>query len=755
MMDSQQKEDVPLVSGKHYVHPSENKISKKLSLKKKTSTAQMVDDFTMKLRQFTEEELDRVYNEDQLYFIEDNWSTIIHDDYFTARMKEQQAVIWEMIKTESNYICRMKLILMVFQQIFRIAQREGELTNIKREEIFANIDQVFLANDEIWKKYFIEIVKKARIKRGPIKPSELLAPFHMVEELYKPYVEFFLKQESCLNRIRDYSDPNKESCDKMFRAYLNFCENLPQCRRYELVSLMTEPMQRITRYPLLMQSIKKATDNVKEKEQLEILIQKMGSFIRKINTRIRKIDETKALNKVLDEFEDYNTWSAGNEDVLWPCVDFLRGDIEHLPTREQRCYLTREKVKILDKKGKSEMNIEMILFTDVIVFSRRRSSSKKLVVAKQLHFLDKVQFHKSEVSATSLVVIYLDEYGMLANSMMIEMTEESRDVWIEAVSKAQDRYEKAKSGTGSTLEFFQDSRGINDDEIHGIKPPRKTSELINSVEVTRRSSVSVNNAKNTEKYTEKSIEKKDEKNTAPELPPKTRKTSTASNGQEKSPKSPVKSYDNRAQDLEEDTPGLNRRSASWLLTDEKRVKSIRCLLREDLWGAGRPKVRSSSSFRSDISDSECENTGDYRDSPDVCSLSSVDSGPQMTSDNQSDLSRNNSRKNLLKPNNTKLNLNSPTDNNEARKSPCRKVSSSSTGLPEIAEHIYAEITFMSRDQVTDKNQRRSLKSDSNNNLKTPSPKTKVKVDKPFEDVFTDSSGSSLNGDYVDDYLENN
>ena len=83
------------------------------------------------------------------------------------------------------------------------------------------------------------------------------------------------------------------------------------------------------------------------------------------------------------------------------------------------------------------MNIEMILFTDVIVFSRRRSSSKKLVVVKQLHFLDKVQFHKSEVSSTSLVVIYLDEYGMLANSMMIEMTEESRDTWMEAVSKAQ------------------------------------------------------------------------------------------------------------------------------------------------------------------------------------------------------------------------------------------------------------------------------------------------------------------------------
>jgi hypothetical protein len=79
----------------------------------------------------------------------------------------------------------------------------------------------------------------------------------------------------------------------------------------------------------------------------------------------------------------------------------------------------------------------MLLFTDVIVFTRRKNSSKKLVVVKQLHFLDRVQFIKSEISPTSVVVIYLDEHGMLSNAMMLEMPEKSRDLWMEAVSKAQ------------------------------------------------------------------------------------------------------------------------------------------------------------------------------------------------------------------------------------------------------------------------------------------------------------------------------
>ena len=79
----------------------------------------------------------------------------------------------------------------------------------------------------------------------------------------------------------------------------------------------------------------------------------------------------------------------------------------------------------------------MLLFTDVIVFARKRTSTKKLVVIKQLHFLDRTKFIRSEISPTSIVVLYLDEHGMLANAMMLEMSEKDRGKWMEEVSKAQ------------------------------------------------------------------------------------------------------------------------------------------------------------------------------------------------------------------------------------------------------------------------------------------------------------------------------
>lgn len=68
----------------------------------------------------------------------------------------------------------------MFQQIFRIAKREDDLNNIKGEDVFANIDQVLLANDAMWKDYLVHIINKTRKKRRPFKPSELLAAFHKV-----------------------------------------------------------------------------------------------------------------------------------------------------------------------------------------------------------------------------------------------------------------------------------------------------------------------------------------------------------------------------------------------------------------------------------------------------------------------------------------------------------------------------------------------------------------------------------------------
>jgi len=246
-----------------------------------------------------------------------------------------------------------------------------------------------------------------------------------------------------------------------------------------------------------------------------------------------------------------------------------------------------------------------------------------------------------------------------------------------------------------------------------------------------------------------------------------RKTSTVSNN----------SKPNNTLDTEPDfellnngETGIDKRSASWLLTDEKRVQSIRSLLREDLWAGSYRKVKPSSSFRSEASDSGISRAGSNSsrksvDSPGSTNVSPKNSFRNSASDDNKENHRNSLRK--ISPSNTNSTLQTTDTINEniAQRPPPRKISSSSTGLPGISEHVYSEITFLSRDQVTNDKQRRSVKKDTNNN-NHPSPTLSRNSDSSlkspsYDDVFfsrdnTDdnSSSSSHEVDNDFDYLEN-
>lgn len=261
-----------------------------------------------------------------------------------------------------------------------------------------------------------------------------------------------------------------------------------------------------------------------------------------------------------------------------------------------------------------------------------------------------------------------------------------------------------------------------------------------------------------------------------EVPVKSRSSSITTEQKE------IASYVNKGQDLESETTpkeqlttedtGLNRRSASWLLTDNRRVRSIRDLLRPDLWDSKRPNIRPSNSFRSDISESDIscsDNThfnGFHGELSENSSLSSYESR-----ESASDRRRESSNEEIEKNRTRKKFSNGKSEQHSSemlttRSLPKRKISSSSNGLPEISENNFTEMTFLPKHQIKDKNQRRSLRTDSNNNLRTPSPKRtnsegSKPTGKPF-DHFTDtsstssshngSSSSSQNGDVFDDYL---
>lgn len=81
------------------------------------------------------------------------------------------------------------------------------------------------------------------------------------------------------------------------------------------------------------------------------------------------------------------------------------------------------------------MDIEALLFSDVLVLVRQRKTNKKLTAVRQLYFLDKLVLKKAELSNTALILIYMSEAGLLSDSLMLDIPNSSRDEWMDIFEK--------------------------------------------------------------------------------------------------------------------------------------------------------------------------------------------------------------------------------------------------------------------------------------------------------------------------------
>ncbi|XP_047139178.1 pleckstrin homology domain-containing family G member 5 isoform X2 [Hydra vulgaris] len=412
------------------------------------------------------------------YFLENSWSDVISDHfYLTKKSRFQQQALWEFLSTERNYILKLKIIVEVFQQFIKIIQNEGDLLDINENKLFANIRDVLSANEILWSRNLKEVIDKARETKQPIKSTELLASFAQFRNLFKPYIEFSLFQDDALSYLRSLSESNvakRNETQKAFNEYLEWCENLPRCNRLKLRDLLTEPMQRLTRYPLLLKNIRKESEDEKEKEILDNFISQSETFISDINFKLRKRHEKEKLDQCLQQFDYYNNMKAATEKIKWISIEFLEQNIISLPFEEQRCFLKRGTMKLLeDKKGKKESTVEVLLFTDLVVIAKIKKATNKLHVVKQLFYLDKIKLIKSESQSQTIVFIYLDESGLLATAFLLECL--NRDIWINTIERAKVRYQNAKAGEGSTLDFFKDDYSTNNIPLLKIPAESKTN----------------------------------------------------------------------------------------------------------------------------------------------------------------------------------------------------------------------------------------------------------------------------------------
>ncbi|KAF7654701.1 hypothetical protein LDENG_00066210, partial [Lucifuga dentata] len=179
-----------------------------------------------------------------------NWQETVPPQLLASlspREVDRQAVIYELFTTEVSHLRTLRVLDQVFYQKMRSVLNSDELACI-----FPNLPQVYELHARL-----CEAMKKRR-ESVVVKDigDVMLARFEGVagEEFQEHASQLCSQQSQALELIK-----NKQRKDPRFAHIIQECQASPHCRRLQLKDLLVSEMQRLTKYPLLLDNIIKHT----------------------------------------------------------------------------------------------------------------------------------------------------------------------------------------------------------------------------------------------------------------------------------------------------------------------------------------------------------------------------------------------------------------------------------------------------------------------------------------------------------------
>ncbi|KAJ7996852.1 hypothetical protein DPEC_G00222820 [Dallia pectoralis] len=222
-----------------------------------------------------------------------NWQTLVSQEVLaglTPQKIKRQEVINELFYTERAHLRMLKVLDNVFYQKL---SRDGILSPGDIKHIFTNLEEIVQLHVSITEQ-MTAIRKKNETSVIDLIGDDLLAWFSDGEEKIKRAVGTFCSnQPFALELIK-----SRQKKDQRFSSFMQEAESNRLCRRLQLKDIIPVEMQRLTKYPLLLESIVKYTEDEEERDK----VKRAGECCRKILNYVNQAVK-EAENK--QRLEDY------------------------------------------------------------------------------------------------------------------------------------------------------------------------------------------------------------------------------------------------------------------------------------------------------------------------------------------------------------------------------------------------------------------------------------------------------------------
>ena len=229
------------------------------------------------------------------------------------------------------------------------------ITQAQYDLIFRNITEIARANITFFKN-----LQEKRKEQGPI--------MKVVGDAVLKHVVFFnVYAEYCGDQKRSTQELRKLISDNpTFKQALDTCKANPECRKLDLFAFLLLPMQRLTKYPLLLKNLVKVTyENEADYDYIKAASSELGRLIDAVDQYAHRREE---LHRIA-ELETQLNWSivtkphslADSEDTGRYLVQ--EGTLTRLRLKTHT--LTAEKLP-----SRKQEQLYCFLFNDIFIFSK-------------------------------------------------------------------------------------------------------------------------------------------------------------------------------------------------------------------------------------------------------------------------------------------------------------------------------------------------------------------------------------------------
>uniref|UniRef100_A0A096M4V6 Intersectin 2a n=1 Tax=Poecilia formosa TaxID=48698 RepID=A0A096M4V6_POEFO len=213
-------------------------------------------------------------------------------DTMTPQERKRQGYIHELFHTEETYVDDLELVLEVFHKPM---SESGRLTEAEMATIFVNWRELIMCNTRL-----LNALRERKQTGGENMPVQLIGDLLASELAHmQPYVCFCSSQlnAAALLQAKTHSQPE-------FKDFLKKVATNYRCKGMPLSSFLLKPMQRLTRYPLLIKNILEHTpEGHEDREPLREALERAEELCSQVNEAVREKENADRLEWIQNHIQ--------------------------------------------------------------------------------------------------------------------------------------------------------------------------------------------------------------------------------------------------------------------------------------------------------------------------------------------------------------------------------------------------------------------------------------------------------------------